>query len=50
MDTKQNRNFSQQVAVPIQAVSGGRIILRATVCALKKDVLVKCCGLETSRP
>ncbi len=39
----------QMFAVPIQAKSGGRIISRANVKALKKDVLSKCYGGDVTR-
>jgi GTP-binding protein LepA len=39
----------QMFAVPIQAKSGGRIISRATVKAIRKDVLAKCYGGDVSR-
>jgi GTP-binding protein LepA len=39
----------QLFTVPIQAVSGGRVISRANVKALRKDVLAKCYGGDVSR-
>lgn len=39
----------QLYSVPIQAVAGGRIISRATVKALRKDVLAKCYGGDVTR-
>ncbi len=39
----------QMFVVPIQAGAGGRIISRATVKAIRKDVLAKCYGGDISR-
>jgi GTP-binding protein LepA len=39
----------QMFAVPIQAISGGRVISRANVKPVRKDVLSKCYGGDISR-
>ncbi len=39
----------QLFVVPIQAVGGGRVISRANVKAMRKDVLAKCYGGDVSR-
>lgn len=40
---------SQMFVVPIQAYAGGRVISRANVKAMRKDVLAKCYGGDISR-
>jgi GTP-binding protein LepA len=39
----------QLFTVPIQSVAGGRVISRANVQAMRKDVLAKCYGGDVTR-